>query len=193
MSALVSSSVRVAYGYYAISEPDIVQAEAKVGAQGTSNGLVAVVPGYAMVWTGTFYGRVGLTLDLRQDPPPVDLADWDEVVEVTLPLDAGQARIQEWGLGPRDDLPNLAVAGPGTYRLRCHARGRDDASGLRGPVDIGEQVDVIEEAHLLAIWPAPPSDVLIYQIIDQFGAQRRADAERRAHHQRQPRGAATLL
>jgi hypothetical protein len=180
MSALVTSTVRVDYSYYSIGEPDLVGVDAELMLQETSNGLVAVAPGYALIWTGTHHGHVELTLDLRHDPPPLDLADWDEVVEATLVLAGGLARILEWGGAPRHDLPNLAVAGPGTYRLRCHARGRDFAKGLRVPLEIGEDVDLVEEAHLLAIWPAPPADVVVYQTIDQVGAYWRAAAERRA-------------
>jgi hypothetical protein len=115
------------------------------------------------------------------------ILSWDEVVEATLVLAGGLARILEWGGAPRHDLPNLAVAGPGTYRLRCHARGRDFAKGLRGPLDLGEDVDLIEEAHLLAIWPAPPAEVIVHQTIDQVGAYWRVAAERRAARARAQR------
>ena len=35
--------------------------------------------------------------------------------------------VEEWGGPDRDDLGNLVAAGPGSYRLRMHARGRDQA------------------------------------------------------------------
>jgi hypothetical protein len=177
VSTLVTSSVWVAYGYYAIGEPDTLGVEAELIAQGTSNGLVAAAPGYAVIWTGTQHGRVALTLDLRPDPPPLDVADWDEIVEVSLEFPTGSARVTESGLGQQEDLPNLALAGPGNHRVRCHARGRDFASGLRTPPDLVDAVDLVEEAHLLAIWPAPPAEVVVHQTIDQLGGQRRADAE----------------
>ncbi|MCE0446635.1 hypothetical protein LT493_24490 [Streptomyces tricolor] len=47
-----------------------------------------------------------------------------------------------------EDLPDLAAAGPGTYRLRVHARGRDQA------VDLAP--DTVTEHYLLQCWPQPP-------------------------------------
>jgi hypothetical protein len=190
MSTTVTSIVWVAYSSYGLSEPDLVGVEAALAAQGTSNGLVAVAPGSAMVWCGTHTGDVKLTIDLPHDPPPLDLDAWDEVVEVTVAFATAHARVVEWGGTPRHELPNLAWAGPGTYRLRCHARGRDQASGLALPpgipVDDEDAIEIVDEAHLLAIWPAPPGDVVVYQTADQVGALRRAEATRRAttsnHH-----------
>jgi hypothetical protein len=192
MSTPITTTVWVAYSSYGLSEPDLVGVEAELAAHGTSNGLVTVAPGSAMVWSGTHTGHVKLTLDLRPDLPPLDLDAWDEVVEVTVAFATGQAHVTEWGGTPRRELPNLARAGPGSYRLRCHARGRDQASGLALPpgipVDDDDAIEFVDEAHLLAIWPAPPGDVVVYQATDQFGADRRAEASRRAptpRHQQQ--------
>lgn len=65
------------------------------------------------------------------------------------------------------ELPSLASRGPGRYRLRVHARGRDSA------VDETEGDDVLE-SYLIQSWPAPHQDAQLVQATDAYGAQIRA-------------------
>lgn len=65
------------------------------------------------------------------------------------------------------DLPSLAVQGPGAYRLRVHARGRDRA------VDHTVMDDVVE-FYLIQSWPAARQDALLVKATDGYGAQVRA-------------------
>jgi hypothetical protein len=127
------------------------------------NGLIAVTSGVAVVHTGTHTGRIRATADPRQAPPSLDLAAWQEVVEVSFTSTTGQVWLVEWGGLTRPDLPNLAQAGPGSYRLRVHARGRDQAAAL--PVGPEEPL----EEFLLVSWPAPPSPEHAFKHTDQFG------------------------
>ncbi|WP_229877020.1 hypothetical protein [Streptomyces bluensis] len=52
-----------------------------------------------------------------------------------------------------EELPALSFDGPGDYRLRVHARGRDTA------VDLAP--DELTEWYLIQAWPAPARDVAV--------------------------------
>ncbi|MEU0250885.1 hypothetical protein ABZ192_42705 [Streptomyces sp. NPDC006235] len=65
------------------------------------------------------------------------------------------------------DLPSLASQGPGSYRLRVHARGRDRA------VD-QTVVDEVVESYLIQSWPAAHQDALLVKATDAYGSQVRA-------------------
>jgi hypothetical protein len=62
-------------------------------------------------------------------------APTEEVVEVSISIQADQVLVEEWGGPDRDDLGNLVAAGPGSYRLRMHARGRDQAETILKQTD----------------------------------------------------------
>jgi hypothetical protein len=73
-------------------------------------------------------------------------------------------------------LPDLGTAGPGSYRLRVHALGRD-AHYDQAVADSGER-------YLLLCWPAPPAPSLIIRATDRCGyslrfAQLHSHARRR--------------
>ncbi|WP_060884893.1 hypothetical protein [Streptomyces caniscabiei] len=51
-------------------------------------------------------------------------------------------------MGERGDI-NLAHAGPGTYGLRLHARGRD-----ADPDGVQDEDEPITERYLLQVWPS---------------------------------------
>jgi hypothetical protein len=129
------------------------------------NGLISTPPGVAVVHAGTHTGPVRVTIEARNHrPPEIDLERWEEVVEVSLTTDSGQVQVEEWGGPTRDDLGNLVAAGPGSYRLRVHARGRDEADAT---VPVPE--DPIEE-HLLIAWPAAAANEAILKQTDRYGA-----------------------
>ena len=131
---------------------------------GYANTLIAVAPGYATVATGIAMGDVRLTVEVRQDPPPVDVADWEEAAEVTLESPTGRMRIATADDGdPTPPFPVLTPNGPGYYRIRVHARGRDNA--------IDQTADEPVEDYLVQVWPAPPAPQKIYKQTDRYGAQ----------------------
>ncbi|MGW1070965.1 hypothetical protein ACWD4F_41530 [Streptomyces aureus] len=61
------------------------------------------------------------------------------------------------------DLPSLASQGPGPYRLRVHALGRDTA--------VDESTDDVVESYLIQSWPAVHHDALLVKATDDYGAQ----------------------
>jgi hypothetical protein len=65
-----------------------------------------------------------------------------------------------------EDLPVLSFNGPGDYRLRIHARGRDTA------VDLAP--DEVTEWYLIQAWPAPAAPVAALRHSDNYGASIRS-------------------
>jgi hypothetical protein len=122
---------------------------------GESSGDRVIEPGVtaengAVINTGTFYGPVGVTvevLDTAPDPAP-DTAGWEQVEDVV--LTAAGDRI---GVFPPDDepaeLPELDVAPGSRYHVRVSVRGRD-AGHERPQYDTGEAAC---EFHLVQLWP----------------------------------------
>jgi hypothetical protein len=137
--------VQVAYHQYYLRDQGVV-AEIPDEVFTGGNGLISAPPGIAIVHAGTHTGPVRLTVQARPDPPPhTDLEQWEEI----------------------EDLGNLVSAGPGSYRLRMHARGRDQADAT---VPLPEEP--IEE-HLLITWPAPAAGETVLKQTDQYGALHR--------------------
>jgi hypothetical protein len=135
------------------------------------NGLISAQGDFAIVMTGTAYGQVKLTVDGRLSAPEAtQLAPWDDVVEVSLVMRNGQARISA-GMGVVvPDLPPISVAGPGPYRVRVHARGRDRALAVTSH---SEPADPVEE-HLVITWPGAKAPEVRYKLTDACGAAIRA-------------------
>jgi hypothetical protein len=134
------------------------------------NGLVGVAPpGAAMIWTGIHSGSVTLSVEARAAAPEtVDVAGWDEVVEVSLAAPAGHVRPAALMADVPHPFPELTAAGPGDYRIRVHARGRDENSD-------GVDFEPVEE-YLVMAWPAPPAPERIHRQSDAFGAGMRQSA-----------------
>ncbi|MDI1456477.1 hypothetical protein ACWDU8_05775 [Streptomyces sp. NPDC003388] len=61
-----------------------------------------------------------------------------------------------------EELPVLSFDGPGDYRLRIHARGRDTATD--------HAPDEVTEHYLIQTWPAPPHDARVLRQTDSYGA-----------------------
>ncbi|MGW6456009.1 hypothetical protein ACWF94_08780 [Streptomyces sp. NPDC055078] len=146
-----------------------------------TNGLVTVTGrGAAVVITGIHTGAVSVTVDIRHAPPQtVGLAGWDEVVEVSLQSPDGHLKVAS----PQDELPELpelTPSGPGTYRLRVHARGRDTFPD-------GTTEEPVED-YLLMIWPqSEPTGETLLQTTDQYGAELRHTSPPHPPHPLAPR------
>ncbi|MEU6413807.1 hypothetical protein [Microbispora sp. NPDC046933] len=80
-------------------------------------------------------------------------------MEVTYDSPEGEALLIDWARSVIDDSPSLTPHGPGSYRLRVHARGRDMEWRELAPSEPGEE-------HLIQIWPAPPADEVIHKLED---------------------------
>ncbi len=65
-----------------------------------------------------------------------------------------------------EELPVLSFNGPGDYRLRVHASGRDTA------VDVTPEE--VTEGYLIQAWPASLQNVSVLRQRDSYGASHRA-------------------
>lgn len=75
--------------------------------------------------------------------------NWDEAVDVGTHATNGQLRIRTLGADVPAGLPVLTAAGPGWYRVRVCAAGRDlhlDGTSLEQP----------HERYLIQVWPGEP-------------------------------------
>ena len=140
----------------------------------TSNGLVDAIDGCAFVRTGIHTGLVTLTAEVWPDrPPPLDVTGWDEVVEINLPTSEGAVQVATlFGEDVSPAFPLLTPQGPGTYRLRVFARGRDQN------ID-GTAFEPTEE-YVVQIWPSPPAPETTLAARDRYGAGLRRFSARSA-------------
>lgn len=123
--------------------------------------------GGAVIFTGTPWGPVKVTVEVRDTAPPLELGGWEYVVEVSQHTNNGEIVVTE-PLGPIDNrLPVFETEPDSWYRIRAHARGRDVGS---------EQHDVPDkpvEHHLIQLWPAPPDAAIKHRLDDEVGRQHR--------------------
>ncbi|MCJ0869299.1 hypothetical protein [Streptomyces sp. AP-93] len=114
-----------------------------------SNALAAPMDHGAFILTGIHTGLVNVQTLITSTPPPADTAGWEEVVEVSVHADEVDLALHYFqGEGP-DEPPALSNQGPGWYRMRVHARGRDL---LRD----GVSEEPVED-YLLTAWPQQPT------------------------------------
>ncbi|WP_159106619.1 hypothetical protein [Streptomyces rishiriensis] len=126
------------------------------------NGLVQVTDGVTTVLTGIHTGNVDVTVTLHQNEPAPDDADWQERVEISAHSASGDCMVRGLMDDLDEELPVLSFDGPGDYRLRIHARGRDTA------VDLAP--DEVTEWYLIQVWPAPAAPAAVLSRSDAHGA-----------------------
>jgi hypothetical protein len=133
---------------------------------GHTNGLVVPMSQGAVISTGIHTGAVTVIAEVRRVSPALAaLEDWDEVVEVSFVAPVGQVRVATIMSDVPEGLPLLTPAGPGSYRLRLHAKGRDtNPDGV---------ADDPFETYLLIVWPGPAAAEIIYKTSDGVGAANR--------------------
>jgi hypothetical protein len=136
-----------------------------------SNGLVAPMEQGVLIATGIHTGYVRVAVAVLDGPPTAPAqADWDEIVEVSVRAPTGSLRLDAPLDGPVHGLVLLSQAGPGTYRLRVHARGRctlwDKSS-----------TDPVED-YLVMSWPGPYDSTTILKSSDLL----EADIDHTASH-----------
>ncbi|ASF07006.1 hypothetical protein NBRGN_072_00090 [Nocardia brasiliensis NBRC 14402] len=132
------------------------------------NGLVVVSPAGLVVRTGTADAVVQVRVEVFDSPPAeIDASAWDEVVEVAWTATRGLASIlgapQSPGYGGHGSLVEQTPPWPGTYRVRVHATGRDDADG--------------GESYKLAVWQSPDTETVVHKRTDRLGHRLRGEAE----------------
>jgi hypothetical protein len=130
----------------------------------TGNGLVTVVDGGAVVRTGAAEGHLQLQLSVLAEAPPEAESGWDEVVEVSWRAAGGRTSMVGPD-GPGDPrLRGQTPPWPGDYRLRVHARGRDEQ-------ELGS------ETYRLVIWAAPAAPPIAHRHTDRLGHHLRGEPE----------------
>ncbi|MGW1544356.1 hypothetical protein ACWCPM_29690 [Streptomyces sp. NPDC002309] len=130
------------------------------------NGLVQVMDGVIIVLTGIHTGDVKVGVTLHETEPAPDGGDWQEVVEISARSASGDLMVRGLMDDLDEELPVLSFTGPGDYRLRVHALGRDIA------VDLAP--DEVTEWYLVQAWPAPTAAVTVLRQSDGHGASLRS-------------------
>ncbi|MFJ5774308.1 hypothetical protein [Streptomyces sp. NPDC093094] len=129
------------------------------------NGLVSATAGDIEVLTGIHTGDVEVAVELHtRRPDPA--AGWEEAAEISCRSPSGDLLVTPLMDDPAD-LPSLAHQGPGGYRLRLHATGRDRA------VD-GTSTHGVVESYLVQSWPAAHQDAFLVKAADAYGSGVRA-------------------
>jgi hypothetical protein len=153
-----SGSVPVAEHRFALAEGEVPEA-----ADFSGNGLAAVVPSGVVIRTGVAAGSVRVQLRVEEQPPPLDARAWDEVVEVSWLAAVGMASVTGAQAPGDARLRGVTPPWPGYYRLRLHARGRDDADE--------------DEGYELVIWAAPAAPDIVHKRTDRTGYRLRGEPE----------------
>ncbi|WP_269856980.1 hypothetical protein [Streptomyces sp. RPT161] len=94
------------------------------------------------------------------------------MVDVSIHFDTDEADLESLG-GAIEDEPEempISAAGPGWYRLRVYARGRDQGAEA---IDLDIDDDPVEE-YLIQSWPAPQAPETHHKMTDAHGAEVRA-------------------
>ncbi|WP_157621669.1 hypothetical protein [Saccharothrix sp. NRRL B-16348] len=137
------------------------------------NGLVDGQFGLCVVFTGIHTGRALVAVELFEETPAYgDLNEWEEVVEVSFEAPHGNVVVTGIEADAFGSFPVLTPYGPGWYRVRLHARGRDTA------VDLVASEPV--EHYLVHIWPESERADDIVKLTDGYGQGLRATAMRSA-------------
>ncbi|MFF4041299.1 hypothetical protein [Streptomyces sp. NPDC001816] len=126
------------------------------------NGLVQVQDGIAAVLTGIHTGDVDVTVTFHTEAPQPGDTGWEEIVEVSLHSVSAELTVRGLMADLDEELPMLSFNGPGDYRLRIHARGRDTA------IDLAP--DEITEWYLIQVWSAPGQEASVLRQTDSYGA-----------------------
>ncbi|WP_331721114.1 hypothetical protein [Streptomyces sp. NBC_00454] len=150
--------------YYLVGEDAVLFNSDEDGSDRAFNGntLAAGGPEHLALLTGTHTGEIRLSLEQLLSEPGLPAEDWDTVVEVSIYSTSGKLWLNDGEGEMHPTAGNLAHAGPGWYRVRAHARGRDLGHAQDTP-------DTWVEEHLVSVWPAPPQPDVVHRITDEFG------------------------
>lgn len=99
-------------------------------------------PQTVAILTGLHSGTIAVTAEGLTAPPDRVAPAWDVVAETDLDCPDGTISVLDWGGPDHPELGELALGGPGRYRLRVHARDRHESTSGR-----------TSERHHLQAWP----------------------------------------
>jgi Family of unknown function (DUF6461) len=143
----------------------LVEHEFPEWADFSGNGLAAVTEGGVVVRTGAAEGQVSVRVAVLTEPPPaVEDDGWEEIVEVSWTAAEGFASLVGPGRHHDPGWRRLTPPWPGDYRIRVHARGRDEA-------------DAHFERYLLTVWSAPAAPDVVHKRTDRLGHRLRGEPE----------------
>jgi hypothetical protein len=175
MLSVPSQPVYVTHHFYGVTD----RGELPFETGNWRNGLVSVMSVGARIHTGLDTGNVNVMTVIRYEAPEeIDEASWDEIVEVSVHSEYGELRVDSPHSGAVFSLPVLSTNGPGSYRLRVHARGRD--ANLNGITETST------EDHLLIIWPSAPAPEVVVRLTDDCGYSMRLSAAKTEQYREPP-------
>jgi hypothetical protein len=149
----------VAYGQIYVESSDFY-ADLGECFGGQQNGLCgAAIPGKLFLITGLHTGKVGFSVDLYDEAPPID-DSWEEIVEASFKLEGDEVALVGWGGEGRWPLELQPI----DYRVRYCGWGMDAGHQAGPPMDDEPPVD----RYLLQFWPARPEPD---QVVKQTSAQ----------------------
>ncbi|WP_181871123.1 hypothetical protein [Sphaerisporangium album] len=142
-------------GGYGVYDPDDTSEETSEDAsdKGQDDGFVHGAGGSVSVTT---YGEGPMCLTVKgfESAPPLRLKGWEQVSEVGVVNRSGRLVVpyldENVDMGSGRRLPNLAVKGPGRYRVRVYARQVDDAP------------DPYEQ-HLVVVFPGRSTKKIVHR------------------------------
>ena len=137
------STFGISHGLFQLTDERVVPELAEPAVR-TGDLVVPHVSGGATVICGIDTGPVRVRAEVHATEPAEDVASWDEVAETTFHAPVGRVRVVPLFDWPVADIGPLTT-GPGRYRIRVSARGRDTAAN--------RFVDAPTEAYLLQVWP----------------------------------------
>jgi hypothetical protein len=108
--------------------------------------------------------NVCVTVKAFDKAPPLRLKGWQEVAEVGVTSRSGRLMVPTMGPGEEGAgraLPNLAIKGPGHYRVRVHARAEEKAVTM-----------LPAEWHLVVVYPGRSKKEVVHRSRDQRAAGR---------------------
>ncbi|MFI6908068.1 hypothetical protein ACIBKY_42875 [Nonomuraea sp. NPDC050394] len=145
-------------GYAVFDDRDEVSGEGADFFRAAEDGFIEAVGTSASIMTFGGNEPMCLTVKAFKKAPPLRLKGWDKVVEVGIASRTGRLVVPpypEWGdsgaIGP---LPNLAVTGPGKYRMRVYAR--------ELPWDDLDP-DAPGEEHLIVVYPGRSTEKITWR------------------------------
>jgi hypothetical protein len=144
----VHGEVHVHYGQiYVVSGPGGLAPGLQEAFGGQRGGLCgAATPGALFLMTGLHTGRIGFTVEVHEQAPPLD-PEWEDVVEASFRPESADSALMEWAGQAAWEL-NLDEV---DYRVRYCATGMDQA---RKQDTRGDEPQL--DRYLLQFWPAPP-------------------------------------
>jgi hypothetical protein len=160
-----SDDLRVDYSQYYLADYNVITEGVGLSQAFQGNSLVGAGGGHLAVVCGTQYGRIRITVDVRDDEPAPDFDGWPMAVDISHHSNTGRTWLGDLDGGGSPELGNLTPGGPGWYRVRVRARGRD-AARVAGTACV--DADPPLEEHAVSIWPTPPAPDVVHRADDEI-------------------------